>query len=75
MINEILHMNGYGLYVWSAFSFTLVSLLTLYVITKVQYVREKNRFLSKFDALDSRRADAARLQTINREILSSSQTI
>ena len=75
MINEFLLMNGYGLYVWSAFSFTLVSLLTLYVITKVQYVREKNRFLSKFDALDSRRADAARLQTINKEILSSSQSI
>tara|TARA_Y100000992_G_scaffold96381_1_gene62131 strand:- start:8 stop:235 length:228 start_codon:yes stop_codon:yes gene_type:complete len=75
MINEILHMNGYGLYVWSAFLFTLLSLFSLYVITKVQYVREKNRFLSKFDALDSRRADAARLQTINREILSSSQTI
>ena len=75
MINEILHMNGYGLYVWSAFLFTLLSLFSLYVITKVQYVREKNRFLSKFDALDSRRADAARLQTINKEILSSSQTI
>ena len=25
MINEILNMNGYGLYVWSAFSFTLVN--------------------------------------------------
>ena len=75
MIYEFLVMNGYGLYVWSAFSFTLVSLLTLYVITKVQYVREKNRFLSKFDALDSRRADAARLQTINREILSRTSNI
>ena len=25
MINEIILMNGYGAYVWSAFSFTLIS--------------------------------------------------
>ena len=25
MINELLNMNGYGLYVWSAFAFTLLS--------------------------------------------------
>ena len=29
MINELLNMNGYGLYVWSAFSFTLLSFATL----------------------------------------------
>jgi heme exporter protein D len=32
MINELLNMNGYGLYVWSAFSFTLLSFLTLYSV-------------------------------------------
>ena len=75
MINEILHMNGYGLYVWSAFSFTLISLFTLYVIIKVQFIKERNKFLSKFKTLDSRRADAAKSQTINKEILSNSQII
>ena len=25
MINELFSMNGYGLYVWSAFTFTLLS--------------------------------------------------
>ena len=33
MINEILFMNGYGLYVWSAFAFTLLSFVSLYLIT------------------------------------------
>ena len=75
MISEFIEMNGYGLYVWSAFSFTLLSFTTLYLITKIQYVREKNKFVSKFGALDSKRAEVARLQTINREILSSSQSI
>ena len=26
MINELISMNGYGAYVWSAFSFTLIAL-------------------------------------------------
>ena len=75
MINEVITMNGYGLYVWSAFSFTFLSFISLYVITKIQYVKEINKFVSKFGALDSKKAEAARSQIINKEILSSSQTI
>ncbi len=75
MIFEILLMNGYGLYVWSAFSFTLLSFTTLYMIIKAQYVRERNRFVSKYGALDTKKAKIARSQNINKEILSSSQSI
>ena len=75
MISEILNMNGYGLYVWSAFSFTLLSFMTLYLIINNQYVREKNKFVTKFGALDSKKAKLAKTQTINREILSSTQSI
>jgi heme exporter protein D len=75
MIAEILNMNGYGLYVWSAFSFTLLSFTTLYVITKLQYIKERKKFVTKYGALDSKKADLARSQTINREILSSNQSI
>ena len=75
MINEFVHMNGYGLYVWSAFSFTLLCFTALYVIIKTQYVKEKNKFVSKFGALDSKKAKVAISQTINKEILSSSQSI
>ena len=41
MINEILLMDGYGLYVWSAFAFTLLSFTSLYLIIKIQYIKEK----------------------------------
>ena len=75
MINELLKMNGYGLYVWSAFSFTLLSFTTLYVITKNQYIKERNKFMYKFRALDSKKTEIARLHTINKEILSSNQSI
>jgi heme exporter protein D len=75
MIYDILNMNGYGLYVWSAFSFTLLSFTTLFLITKIQYVKEKNKFVKKFGALDSKKSELAKLQTINKEILSSNQSI
>ena len=75
MINEIFYMNGYGMYVWSAFFFTLISFTTFYVIIKIQYTKEKNKFVTKFGALDSEKAERARLQIINKEILSSSQSI
>ena len=75
MITELLQMNGYGLYVWSSFLFTFVSFTTLYVTTKIQYTKEREKFMSKYGALDSQKAEVARSQNINKEILSSSQSI
>ena len=48
MINELLSMNGYAAYVMSAFSFTLLSFLGLYMITKLQFIKEQNKFVNKF---------------------------
>ena len=75
MISEFLNMNGYGSYVWSAFSFTIISFTTLYLITKTQYIKERNKFVSKFGDLDSKKAEVAKSQTINKEILSNIQSI
>ena len=75
MINEILHMNGYGIYVWSAFSFTLLSFTSLYVITKIQFVKEQRKFVTKFGTLSSEKATSAKLQNINKDILSNASKI
>ena len=75
MINEILTMNGYGLYVWSAFAFTLVSFASLYFIIKTQYVKERNKFIVKFGTLNSERVSLARSQGMNKEILSNTSSI
>ena len=40
MINELVFMNGYGLYVWSAFGFTLICFTSLYAVTKIHYIKE-----------------------------------
>ena len=75
MINEILIINGYGLYVWSAFAFTLVSFASLYFITKTQYVKERNKFIIKFGTLNSERVSLAKSQGMNKEILSNTSSI
>ena len=75
MINEIISMNGYEIYVWSAFSFTLITFTTLYFVTKLQLLKEQKRFASKFGSLNIEKARAARSQNINREILSNTSKI
>ena len=75
MINDIFLMNGYGTYVWSAFIFTLLSFVTLYVIIKIQHVKEKNKFITKFGTLNSERAAFAKSHVINKEILSNTSRI
>ena len=75
MITETFYMDGYGIYVWSSFVITLLSFISLYFLTKKQYVKEKNKFISKFGNLNPERAASAKLQRINREILSNTSTI
>tara|TARA_B110000444_G_scaffold15146_1_gene13039 strand:+ start:13 stop:240 length:228 start_codon:yes stop_codon:yes gene_type:complete len=75
MINEIISMNGYGSYVWAAFSFTLMSFTTLYFVTKLQLLKEQKRFASKFGSLNVKKAKVAQSQNINKEILSNISNI
>ncbi|MDC0031224.1 heme exporter protein CcmD [Candidatus Pelagibacter sp.] len=69
MINEIISMNGYGSYVWSAFSFTLISFGSLYLVIKLQLLKEQKRFFYKLDSLSAQKIRVAKKQNINREIL------
>ena len=75
MIESLFFMNGYGQYVWLAFSFTLVSFLTLFLVIKIQYKKERNKFIAKFGSLNSESAAFAKSQRINKEILSNTSII
>ena len=75
MINEFILMNGYGIYVWSAFIFTLTSFAILYFVIKIQFIKERKKFISKFGTLNSERAAFAKSQSINKEILSNTSNI
>ena len=69
MINEIISMNGYGLYVWSAFTFTLISFASLFLVIKLQLLKEKRKFAYKFGSLNIEKIRIAESQKINKEIL------
>ena len=62
-------MESYGLYVWSAFSFTLISFATLYVLIKINLVKEQNKFVTKFGLLDKEKVKVEQIQSTHREIL------
>ena len=69
MIKELFLMNGYAVYVMSAFGFTLLSFLGLYMITKIQFLKEQSKFVVKFGSLNPEKANSAKIQRINKEIL------
>ena len=69
MINEIISMDGYGLYVWSAFSFTLISFGSLFFVIKLQFIKERRKFVYKFGSLNTEKIRIAQSQKINKEIL------
>ena len=69
MINEILFMNGYGLYVWSSFIFTLSGFFILYSVIKLQLIKEQKKFNAKYENLSSEKVELAKKQKTYRELL------
>ena len=69
MINDIISMNGYGIYVWSAFAFTLISFAVLYTVIKIQLVKEKIKFDTKYLTLTSDKRQTVRAQKTYKGIL------
>ena len=70
MIN-ILLMNGYGLFVWSAFVFTLINFFTLYLIINRQFIKENKKFELKFNSLEKIKYKEAYKQRTNQVLVSS----
>ena len=71
MIYDIISMNGYGIYVWSAFAFTLISFVALYTVIKIQLVKEKIKFDTKYLTLTSDKRQTVRVQKTYKGILAS----
>ena len=70
MINLLL-MNGYGLFVWSAFAFTLINFFTLYIIINRQLIKENKKFALKFNHLEKIKYTQAYKQRTNQVLVSS----
>ena len=69
MITDLILMNGYGVYVWSAFAFTLISFSSLYFIISLQLKKEQKRFEESFSSLSEEKYNVAINQEIHKEIL------
>ena len=64
-------MNGYGLFVWSAFVFTLVNFFTLYIVINRQLIKENKKFELKFNHLENIKYTEAYKQRTNQALVSS----
>ena len=64
-------MNGYGLFVWSAFAFTLINFVGLYVIINRQLIKENKKFELKFNHLEKIKYKEAYKQRTNQVLVSS----
>ena len=73
MIYEFISMNGYGIYVWSAYIFTLISFAALYLVINFQLIKEEKRFKSRFTNLADQKIESAKEQETYREILASTR--
>ena len=72
MISDLITMNGYGIYVWSSFAFTLLGFFSLYFIINLQFKKEQKRFEENFSALAEEKYNVAINQEIYKEILKNS---
>ena len=66
---EILNLNGYGIYVWPAYIFTVLSFSILYYSIRLQLKNERKIFNEKFILLNAEKANLAYQNSTNREIL------
>jgi len=69
MIMEILYLDGYGIYVWPAYIFTILSFSILYYSIKLQLEKERKLFIENFDLLNAEKIKLAYQSGTNRKIL------
>ena len=62
-------MNGYGVYVWSSFIFTLSGFFILYSVIKLQLMKEQKKFDLKLKNLSFEKVELAKKQETYRELL------
>ena len=69
MITNILNMGGYGLFVWSAFIFTFVFCLFLYIRIRNDLTQCEKKFLSKLKFMPYKKFKAIKSKRIVRAVL------
>ena len=55
MIIELLTMNGYGQFVWTAFTFSFVSCFYLYLKTRIEFKKQEKIYLLEFGLTEAKK--------------------
>ena len=71
---EFIVLGGYGQFVWSAFIFTIVSCLFLYLKTKNELQKQEKMFLNEGNELQAVKIENTKQKETSKEILSVSST-
>ena len=66
---EFLIMNGFGVYVWSAFAFTFIVCLFLYIRTRKTLKKLEKDFIKEANNLSEEQFEDIKKQKIAKEIL------
>ena len=66
---EIFIMNGFGIYVWSAFAFTFIVCLFLYIRTRKTLKKLEKDFIKEANNLSEEQFEDIKKQKIAKEIL------
>ena len=69
---ELLILGGYGQFVWSAFIFTFVSCLVLFMKTKKELQKQEKIFFNEFKYLYTSKTKSVKKKEVTEEALSAS---
>jgi len=70
MLIELLKMNGYGQFVWTAFIFSFASCLYLYFITSIEFKKQEKNYLLEFGEAKARKFQFEKKNKSKEEVLS-----
>ena len=69
MFMELLWMNGYGQFVWTAFAFSFVSCLYLYLKTRIEFKKQEKIYLLEFGSIETKKIQFGKRKKAIEEVL------
>ena len=62
-------MNGYGQFVWTAFIFSFVSCLCLYLKTRIEFKKQEKIYLLEFGSIETKKIQFSKRKKSTEEAL------
>ena len=66
---ELLSMNGYGQFVWTAFTFSFISCFYLYLKTRIEFKKQEKIYLLEFGSMEIKKIKFSKRKKFTKEVL------